>query len=507
MNAAAVEAERPLVIRGGRVLDLASGEAPARDILVMDGAIVAIGPPGLRTPEDASVVDAGDRLLLPGLVNAHTHAQGGLGRGLVGDRVPLEVFLNTSGASLGSRSVDDKYLSAALSAVEMIRRGVTACYDLAVEVPGPSVEGIFAVARAYDDAGIRAVVAPMLADTTLYSALPGLLDAFPEPERSRYAALAMAPWQDTLAICAQAYRAWPFDRRRVRPAIAPTIPLHCSDDFLRGCGALARDMNLPIQTHLAETKSQALLGLRRYGRSLTAHLADLGLVTERLSVAHAIWIDDEDISRLADGGASVAHNPMSNLRLGSGVAPVRRMRDCGLCVGIGTDGSNTSDGQNMFEATRLAAYLSRLDGPNTATWISAQEALRMATEGSADLLGFTRIGRLAPGFEADIVFLGLDAPHLVPFRSPLLQTVFGENGASIRRIMVRGRTILLDGRLLTFDEGRLRRDAEAAAARLDAADGPARAASQVVAGFVGSFCAGLCGMSHPVQRNFVCEPD
>ena len=424
MSEAVPETGRPLVIRGGRVLDPASGEAPAQDILVADGAIVAIGPPGLAAPDDAAVLDAGDRLLLPGLVNAHTHAQGGLGRGLIGDRVPLEVFLNTSGAILGSRSDDDKYLSAALSAAEMIRRGVTACYDLSAEVPRPSVAGLHAVARAYDDAGIRAVVAPMIADTTLYRALPGLLDAFPEPARSRYAAMAAAPWQDILAICAEACRTWPFDRRRIRPAIAPTIPLHCSDDFLRGCGALARDMDLPLQTHLAETKSQAVLGLRKYGRSLTAHLAGLGLITDRLSAAHAVWIDDEDIARLADGGARVAHNPMSNLRLGSGVAPVRRMRDRGLRVGIGTDGSNTSDGQNMFEATRLAAYLSRLEGPEPDTWISAQDALQMATAGSADLLGFPRIGRLAPGFEADIVFLGLDAPHLVPLpRAPAADRV------------------------------------------------------------------------------------
>ena len=225
-----------------------------------------------------------------------------------------------------------------------------------------------------------------------------------------------------------------------------------------------------------------------------------------MSAAHAVWIDDEDIARLADGGARVAHNPMSNLRLGSGVAPVGRMRDRGLRVGIGTDGSNTSDGQNMFEATRLAAYLSRLEGPDPAAWLSARDALLMATEGSADLLGFTRIGRLAPGFEADIVFLGLDAPHLVPLRAPLPQTVFGENGASIRRVMVGGRTVFLDGRLLTLDEARLRREAEAAASRLDAADAPALAASHAVAGVIGTFCAGLCGMAHPVQRNFVCRP-
>ncbi|WP_158809579.1 amidohydrolase family protein, partial [Beijerinckia sp. L45] len=216
---------RPKIIRGGRLLDIAGGQAPERDILVIDGRIAAIDEPGFAAPDDAETIDAADRLLMPGLVNAHTHSHGALARGLVDDRVPLEVFLNGAAAAVGSRSTDDKYLSAALSAAEMIRRGVTACYDLTLELPGPSVEGIHAVARAYDDAGMRAVIAPMLADRTLYQALPGLLDAFPDALRERYATLAAAPAAQTLETCRTAFRTWPYDRSRIRPAIAPTIPL------------------------------------------------------------------------------------------------------------------------------------------------------------------------------------------------------------------------------------------------------------------------------------------
>src|SRR5262249_13369354 len=163
----------------------------------------------------------------------------------------------------------------------------------------------------------------------------------------------------------------------------------------------ARDFDLRLQTHLAETKPQAVLGLKKYGRSLTQHLAALGLLDERLSAAHAIWIDADDMRRLADAGCGVVHNPASNLRIGSGLAPVRAMLRSGLRVGIGTDSTNTSDGQNMFEATRLAALLSRLVTPDYADWLSAQESLRLATTGSAGILGFDRIGRLAPGHRAD----------------------------------------------------------------------------------------------------------
>ena len=124
------------------------------------------------------------------------------------------------------------------------------------------------------------------------------------------------------------------------------------------------EFDVGLQTHLAETKTQAVLGLAQYGRSLVAHLAGLGFLGPRFSAAHGIWIDADDIARLAEADAAVVHNPMSNLRIGSGVAPARAMLDAGLRLGIGTDASNTSDGQNMFEALRLAAYLSRIADPD-----------------------------------------------------------------------------------------------------------------------------------------------
>ncbi|MBL0933018.1 MAG: amidohydrolase family protein, partial [Alphaproteobacteria bacterium] len=158
---------RPLKITGGRVLDSKTGQAPHADILVVDGAIAEIGK--IDAPA-AETLDASDRLLIPGLINSHTHAHGGLGRGAVADRVPLELFLTGNGAINGSRTLEDKYISAALSAVESIRRGCTAAFDLFVEIPAPSVEGAHAVGQAYADAGMRAVVAPMLADRTLFQA-------------------------------------------------------------------------------------------------------------------------------------------------------------------------------------------------------------------------------------------------------------------------------------------------------------------------------------------------
>jgi guanine deaminase len=483
------------------------GHASMQDVLIRDGSIVAIENPGFAVSDDAGVLSASDRLLIPGLISAHTHSHGALNRGAVDDKVSLEMFLTGAGASTRARATNDKYLSAALSAAEMIRKGCTACFDLTVEFLGPSQEGIAAVASAYRDAGMRAVVAPMIADRTIYQALPGLLDALPDNLRTQVAKLSATPMERTLAACNNILKSWEFDRRWIRPALGPTIPLHCTDEFLVGCARLASEHGVPIQTHLAESRAQAALGLTRYGKSLVAHLDGLGFLSERLSAAHAIWLDDEDLARLGQAGVRVAHNPSSNLRLGSGVAPVRKMLTNGIAVGVGTDASNTSDGQNMFEATRLASYLSRIDGFATEQWLSAGEAFHLATQGSAAVLGFDKIGRLAPGYEADIVFLRLDSPHFVPLRAPLIQMVFGESGVSVQTVMIGGRIVFQDGRLLTLDERVLRREAEEAASRLDRSNAGTYASAAMLARLVGTFCAaqGCTGHAMPRKLSLACE--
>jgi len=484
-----VSERRSQVVRHGRVLTAGALSAAPLDFLIEDGRIREIGAPGMPAPADAAHIDATDRLIIPGLVNSHTHAHGGLGKGAVSDRLPLEVFLTGSGALNGSRNLEDKYLSALLSAVEMVRKGCTAAYDLFVEYPVPSVEGVNAVARAYRDVGMRAVIAPMMADRTLYQAYPGLVDALPEAQRETARRAATAPWAESLKACRTILHNWAFDRDVIRPALGPTIPLHCSDDFLVGCRDLAREFEVGLQTHLAESAAQAAIAQQRYGTSLTAHLAQLGVLGERFSAAHAIWIDRDDMQRIADAGGAIAHNPLSNLRLGSGLAAVRAMLECGLAVGIGTDATNTSDTQNMFEAARLAAYLSRLRGSDYAQWLSADEAFTLATAGSARVLGFDgKLGAIAPGAFADLVLLDLAHINYVPLRDALLQLVNGESGAAIDAVMVGGRFILRGGRLLWVDESKLRRDAESARERLDNANEGALRVARALEGWVGAFC-------------------
>ena len=186
--------------------------------------------------------------------------------------MPLEVFLSASGAINGSRTVEDKRLSATLTAVELVRKGCTAAYDLFVEYPVPSREGIDAVAEAYAAVGMRAVIAPMMADRTLYEALPGLMDALPPDLQERARKMQAAPYEASVAAARDILVNWRTTATGCGPRSAPPSRLHCSDEFLVACARLAEECDVALQTHLAESKTQAVLGLKKYGRSLVAHL-------------------------------------------------------------------------------------------------------------------------------------------------------------------------------------------------------------------------------------------
>jgi 5-methylthioadenosine/S-adenosylhomocysteine deaminase len=478
-----------MLIRGGLVLventrfenvNLLVAEAKITEILKGDG------------PEGAAVIEASGRIIIPGLVNGHTHSHGALGRGGVAQDATLESFLAGASALNAQRSVDDLRLSAELSAAEMIRKGCTSCFDLTVELPCPSVAGIHAVAEVYHRAGMRAVVAPMIADRTIYQALPGLLDAFPDGLRQRLEKIVLPPWQQSLAICKEAFASWPVPMDRVRPGLGPAIPLHCSDDFLTACAALAAAYDLPVQTHLAETRMQQIAAQQRYGTSLTAHLDTLGLMSPRFSGAHGVWLSDEEAARLAAHGAGIVHNPLSNLRLGSGIAPVRRLMDAGVTIGVGTDAANTSDSQNMFEAMRLAATLSRAQAEAPNRWVSVPEALIMATEGSAQIMGLARVGRIAPGWAADLLFLDSAYCHYLPLRDALSQIVFSENGGALREVMIDGNIVFANDRVLTLDETALRAQARDAASRLDEANHESRLMADATGIVIRSFCHAAC---------------
>jgi guanine deaminase len=489
-----------MIIRGGRLVDIESRTAPLTDILVEDGTIIELGPPGLDAPESAALFDASGMLMHPGLINGHTHGHGNLAKGL-GDRWTLELLLTAAPWIGGARQEEDKYLSTYIGAAEMLLKGCTACYDLTFEFPAPSGPGLAACAKAYRDAGMRAVVAPMVADTTFFDAIPGLMEALPLPLQAATEALRLAPAETTLDRIRDVVERW-SGGDTVRPAVAPTIPHHCTDAFMTGCRDIARAHGIGLHSHVAESKLQALVGRKRYGTSLLRHMDALGLVGPDFVVGHGVWLDDDDMRVLAGHGASVSHNAGSNALLGNGVADARRMLELGVNLAIGTDGANCSDNQNMYEAMRTALYVSHAHGPeHHAGWLSSAEVLRAATLGSARALGFDKLGRIAKGYKADIVFLDLASINLIPLNDPVNQIVQTEDGRSVHSVMVDGRVVVANGALVGADMARLAAEAEAARDRRDAANQEKKALFAQLAPVVGSYCPGLGREPFHIERH------
>ena len=488
-----------IVIEGGRVLRPGATSLAMLDIVIEGDSIVDLVAPGSVTSAQAQRIDAAGKMLIPGLVNGHNHAQWSLAKGLF-DRYTLELYLNAVPWATGRRTLEDKYLSAALGAAEMVRKGCTASYDMFAEFPLPTPEGVAAVARAYADVGMRAAIAPMMADRTLYQAIPGLLDALPPALRAQVEKMQQAPHAESIAACRAIFKAWALPHDQVRPALGPTIPHHCSDAFLTACREMAAEYGLGMQMHIAESKLQAVVAQKIYGKSLVAHLDTLGMIGPHFCVSHGVWLDHEDRARLAGGGASISHNPGSNMKLGSGIADMRAMLDSGINVAIGTDGAASSDNLNVFEAMRIASYVSRVQDRAPAEWISGPEAFHAATQGGAQALGFKNIGQLAPGFKADVVFLDLASLNYTPLNHALNQVVFCEDGTAVESVMIGGRMVLEKGQFTSINLPALRHQAEEAVARLAAANTEARALSEQLHPVVGMYCSGLAAAPHHVHR-------
>lgn len=477
-----------LVVRGGHVL---TGHPPAlaRADVTIDGERIRAVGPNLAVPDGAAAIDATNRIVLPGLANAHTHAGSHLVRGRAGNWT-LEDLLTRTAANYGWRTPDDEYLSAALGAIEMVKTGCTSAYDLYLSLPAITDETFEAVARAYTDVGLRVVLAPAVADVVFHRTVPGLLDLLPPDLKRVVEEMEPAPTKGLLEMTDRLIRRWHGAAEgRIRVAVSPTIPNQATDEFLDGSVRLAREHGVGIHTHLAESKVQVVESRRRFGKSIVARLADHGALGPGFVGAHGIWLDDDDLRRLADSGAAIAHNPGSNLRLGCGIAPVREMLERGIAVGLGTDGSVCADNVNMFEAMRIASVVSTIRFPHeTERWLGAGTTWDLATTGAARVLGLADAGAIAPGALADIVLLRADSVFLKPLVDPATALVYAENGSGVDTVLVGGRVVVERGRVTTLDEDRIYGALQAAADRQRAQSTSAWALAEQLAPYVSQAC-------------------
>jgi 5-methylthioadenosine/S-adenosylhomocysteine deaminase len=490
-----------LLIRGGQVLAGTPAALSRADVLVEGDRIAAVGS-ALGAPAGARVIDASGHVVLPGMGNAHTHAASHLARGRAGSWT-LEDLLTHSAANYGFRTPEDEYLSAAIGAIEMLKTGCTSAYDLYMAVPAITDEAFEAVVRAYTDVGLRVVLAPAVADVVFYQTVPRLADLLPPDLRRTVEEMQPAPTKGLLELTERAIRRWHGGADgRVRIGIAPTIPNQATDEFLDGCAALAREYGAGVHTHLAESKVQLVESQRRWGKSIVARLADHGLLGPGFVGAHSIWLTDDDLQRLADVGAAVAHNPGSNLRLGCGIAPVREMLDRGVTVGLGTDGSVCADNQNLFEALRIASVISTVRFPHeTARWLDADTVWGLATSGTARVLGQgDDLGAIAPRRKADLVLLRADSTFLRPLADPVKALVYAETGGAVDTVVVDGRVVVERGRVTTVDEDRVYAQAQAAADRQRGQSAQAWALAERLAPYVAAACRSAVTAPLPINR-------
>jgi 5-methylthioadenosine/S-adenosylhomocysteine deaminase len=443
-----------LLIEGCAVLDpeAPQGYRTGQNILISGNTISAIED---ECPEGEfdRILSGKDRLAIPGLVNAHTHSPENFLRATT-DRLTLEPWLVYLFGMSGEYTPRDHYLSVMLGAVEMIRSGVTSVVDHFWMSPAPNLEAMEAGMRAYLDSGMRAALAPLVRDAQLdvdYGIELGyaLSDTFFARLLQKF-----PPLDDILGMLEDFIRRWHgAEQGRLSAYLGPSGLQWCTERLLQELLELARRYKTGFHMHLLETRLQDLACRRYFGKSGVAWLAECELLGPEVSLPHSVHLTRSDVELIAQAGPSVVHNPSANLKLGSGLAPIRTMLDCGVPVALGADGAASSDNQVMFEILRLSALIHNTREPDPEQWISAREAWIMATEAGAVVLGKAgQLGRLAVGQLADIVLLDLNSPHLIPLNNAFHNLAFCETGASVRTVVIDGSVVLHEGRIETFAE-------------------------------------------------------
>lgn len=368
-------------------------------------------------------IDARGKLVMPGLVNAHSHLPMSLFRGLADDR-PFDEWLNKFILPLEAKLVSKEMvrLGTALSLLEGVSTGTTTFYDMYY------FEDV--IADVCDQLGVRAVVGETFID-------------FPVPDD-----LQKDGSDDRIvAAMAERFRGHP----RIQPCVAPHAPYTCSDETLKRALRSAKKYDLPLGIHVSEPRFENPDSLKKYGKTSVKRLRDLGFFERTCIMAHGIEISDEDVSLMTGTGARVVYNPESNMKLGNNIAPIGKFLNAGIAVGLGTDGPASNNNLNMFTEMDFAAKLQKLASQNNST-LNANETVYMATLGGAKSLGLDhKVGSLEVGKHADLILIDLNLPHMKPLFDVCAQLVYAANGSEVRTVFCYGKKIYSDGTLQGLD--------------------------------------------------------
>lgn len=388
-------------------------------------------------------IDCGGKIVMPGLVNAHTHIPMTLLRGLADD-LRLDVWLMGYMMPVEREFVSPDFvrLGSLIACAEMIRSGITSFADMYYYEED--------VAKATAEAGMRGV----LGQTVL---------KFPSPDAKS--------WEDSLAMARDFIQRW-HGHPLVVPSVSPHAPYTCTGEILRATAQLAAEFDVPLHTHISETSFEVENMRNENGMPVVPYVKKQGLLEAKVLAAHCVHIDEGEMRTLLHAGAGVAHNPSSNLKLASGIAPVSKMLETGLNVGIGTDGPASNNDLDMFEEVRLAAFLAKT-ASSDPTALPAPQALAMATRIGAQALHIGHItGSLEAGKRADLILINLDALHSSPKfqrdpNSAYAQIVYASKSTDVSDVMVNGKWLMRNQKLLTLNQDDLLQQATSYAKRID----------------------------------------
>ncbi|HEX8723341.1 MAG TPA: amidohydrolase [Pyrinomonadaceae bacterium] len=443
--AASAARQRPrrvdLIVSGGTVVTMDAGRRVVEDgaVAVADGRIVAVGKRAdvLRAYAAREVIDARGRAVIPGLVNGHTHVPMSLFRGIADD-LDLNEWLTKYIFPAEAKNVTEEFVRAGtqLGLAEMIRSGTTTYCDMYYFED--------AIAEETERAGVRGLLGETVID-------------FPVPDNKT--------WADAMRYTERFVARWKGNRL-ITAAVAPHAPYTVSEAHLREVRSFSDRTGAPVVTHVAETRKEVEDISRDHGARPVEYLARIGFLSPRTVAAHTVHVTEGEINLLKQSGVGCVHNPESNMKLASGVAPVPQMLRAGVALGLGTDGAASNNDLDMWEAMDYAAKLHKVATFDPKV-VTAEEALMLATVGGARALHMEAdIGSLEEGKRADLVVVDLDALHQTPRYSIYSHLVYATKAGDVRTVVVEGRVVMRDRRLLTLDEPLIKRRARAIRERI-----------------------------------------